>query len=170
VIAGVMGALAVAAVLSLLLTALRVHRRGQVGPVASAALRSLWPLVLGLGGWCLGTLVVLTTMPTVPLDDEILAALSIGTPIGCEIYLAWTNAGRSRRTTLIGFAASTAAALVGAWLGFHATQGLAALLTSIIGAAVGANLILVALDIAWERQAQSTPQDPSSVAELQPIP
>jgi hypothetical protein len=64
--------------------------------------------------WCLGTLVVLTTMPTVPIDDEILAAPSIGTPIGCGIYLAWTNVRRSRRNALIGFAASTAAALVGA--------------------------------------------------------
>jgi hypothetical protein len=35
---------------------------------------------------------------------------------------------------------------------------------------VGANLVLIALDIAWERQAQSTHRDPSSLPELQPIP
>jgi divalent metal cation (Fe/Co/Zn/Cd) transporter len=45
-----------------------------------------------------------------------------------------------------------AAGLVGAWLGFHSIQGLAALLTSIAAAAVGGNLILLALDIAWDRR------------------
>jgi hypothetical protein len=40
----------------------------------------------------------------------------------------------------------------GAWLGFHATEGLFALITAIVGAAVGGNLILLALDIAWDWQ------------------
>ena len=48
----------------------------------------------------------------------------------------------------------SAGALVGAWLGFNATTGLLALVTTIVGAAAGANLTLIALDIARERSAR----------------
>jgi hypothetical protein len=34
-----------------------VHKRGQFGCKASAASRSLYPIVLGLGGLCLGALI-----------------------------------------------------------------------------------------------------------------
>jgi hypothetical protein len=44
-----------------------------------------------------------------------------------------------------------AGALVGTWAGFNSTAGLLALITAIVGAAVGANLVLVALDISWDR-------------------
>ena len=54
-------------------------------------LRSLYPVVLGLGGWFLGALFVLTIAPTVPLDNELLAVLSIGTPVGLGIYFAWVR-------------------------------------------------------------------------------
>ena len=43
-------------------------------------------------------------------------------------------------------------ALVGAWLGFSAADVPLALLTVIVGAAVGANLTLILPDIAWDRQ------------------
>jgi hypothetical protein len=43
-------------------------------------------------------------------------------------------------------------ALLGAWLGFHATQGLPALLTTIVGAIAGANLLLLVLDLSEDRQ------------------
>jgi hypothetical protein len=52
----------------------------------------------------------------------------------------------------VGFAAAVGGALVGAWLGFHATAGLLALITTIVGATVGGNLALLGLDIAWDRQ------------------
>jgi len=52
----------------------------------------------------------------------------------------------------VGFAAAVGGALVGAWLGFHATEGLLALITAIVGAAVGGNVTLLGLDIAWDRQ------------------
>ena len=71
--------------------ALRVNKRGGVGRKAGAMLRSLYPVVLGLGGWFLGALFVLTIAPTVPLDNELLAVLSIGTPIGLGIYWAWVR-------------------------------------------------------------------------------
>jgi hypothetical protein len=45
-----------------------------------------------------------------------------------------------------------ATALVGAWLGFHAATGLMAVVTTIVGAAVGANLALLSLDISIGRQ------------------
>ena len=104
--------------------------------------------MLGLGGWFIGLLIVLVALPTVPLDDELLAVLSIGTPIGLGTYLAWVNRDRPARATTIGIWVALAGALVGAWLGFNATAGLMAVITTIVGAAVGANLGLIALDVA----------------------
>jgi pimeloyl-ACP methyl ester carboxylesterase len=152
-IAGTMVGLAILAVLSLLWMARRVHKRGRFGRKASAALRSVYPIVLGLGGWFLGVLIVITTMRGVPLDDELLAVVSVGTPVGLGIYYAWVDRDRSARTTTAGFVAATAGALVGAWLGFNATADLLALVTSIIGATLGANLVLLVLDIARDRAA-----------------
>lgn len=47
---------------------LRVRWRGAFGRKASATLRWLYPIVLGLGEWFLGVLIVITTMPSVALD------------------------------------------------------------------------------------------------------
>jgi TAP-like protein len=91
-IAATMVGLALLTIVSLLWMARRVHTRGRFGSKASATLRSLSPTPLGLGGWFLGVLLVITTIPSVPLDDELLAALSVGVPIGLGIYLAWVNA------------------------------------------------------------------------------
>jgi pimeloyl-ACP methyl ester carboxylesterase len=85
-IAGTMVGLALLTVVSLLWMARRVRRRGRFGRKAGATLRSVYPIVLGLGGWFLGALVVITTMPGVPLNDELLAMLSIGVPVGLGIY------------------------------------------------------------------------------------
>jgi pimeloyl-ACP methyl ester carboxylesterase len=150
IVLGVMLGLAALVVLTLLWMGLRVRRRGAFGRKASATLRSLYPVVLGLGGWLLGVLIVITTMPGVPLDDELLAALSIGGPIGLGIYFAWVNRDWSARTKITGFAAAVAGALIGARLGFNATDGLFAVITTIVGAAAGGNLALLALDIAWD--------------------
>jgi pimeloyl-ACP methyl ester carboxylesterase len=151
-VAGAMVGLALVTLLSLLWLPRRVHKRARFGRTASATLRSLYPIVLGLGGWFLGALIVITTMPGVPLDDELLAALSTGLPIGLGIYFAWVNRDWSAKTKTTGFAAAAGGALVGAWLGFNATDGLLALVTAIAGAAVGGNLLLLALDISWDRQ------------------
>jgi pimeloyl-ACP methyl ester carboxylesterase len=142
-------------VLSLLWMALRVRWRGPFGRKASGTLRSLYALLLGLGGWFLGALIVLTALPTVPLTDELLGALSVGVPIGLGTYLAWVNRDWNAKTKATGFAAGAGSALVGAWLGFNVTSGafgLLAPLLAIVGATIGANLILLALDIAWDRQ------------------
>jgi pimeloyl-ACP methyl ester carboxylesterase len=152
-------------VLSLLLMALRARRR-PFGRKASAVLRSLYTVVLGLGGWSLGALLVLTTMPDVPLDHELLAALSIGLPIGLGVYFASVNRERPGKTA--GFAAALAGALAGAWLGFHATVDMAALLTAIAGAVVGGNLSLIVLDISRERRARARVAAVDAALEAQP--
>jgi pimeloyl-ACP methyl ester carboxylesterase len=151
ILLGVMIGFVVLAVLSL---ALMSRKRGGFGRKASALLRSVYPLVPGIGGWFLGVLIVLTAFPTVPLDDELLAALSVGAPIGLGLYFAWVNRDWSARTKSTGLAAAAGGALVGAWLGFNATEGLFALVTTIVGAVVGGNLTLLVLDIAWDRQAR----------------
>jgi pimeloyl-ACP methyl ester carboxylesterase len=151
-IAGAMVGLALLTVLSLLWMAQRVHRRGHFGRKAGATLRSLYPIVLGLGGWFLGVMIVIRTMPGTPLDDELLAAFSVGVPVGLCIYFAWLNRGWAAHTKVAGFAVAVGGTLVGAWLGFHATEGLLALITAIVGAVVGGNLALLGLDIAWDWQ------------------
>ena len=151
-IAAAMVGLALITVLSLLWMARHVHKRGRFGRKAGATLRSLYPIVLGLGGWFLGVLMIITTIPGTPLDDELLAAFSVGVPVGLCIYFAWVNRGWAAQTKVTGFAAAVGGTLLGAWLGFHATEGLLALITAIIGAAVGGNLTLLGLDIAWDWQ------------------
>jgi pimeloyl-ACP methyl ester carboxylesterase len=151
-VAGTMVGLALLTVLSLLWMARRVRRRGGYGRKAAALLRSIYPVILGLGGWFLGVLVVTATMPSVALDSVALSVLCVGAPIGLGIYLAWVKRDWSRTTKRTGLAAAAAGALIGAWLGFNATEDLAALLATIIGALAGANLLLLALDIRWDRQ------------------
>ncbi len=152
----VMVGFAVVAVLSLAWLALRVNKRGGVGRKAGALLRSLYPVVLGLGGWFLGALFVLTIVPTVPLDNELLAVLSIGTPIGLGIYWAWVRRPLAPRVRTAGLVAAVAGAFAGAWLGFHVTAGLVAVFTAIIGSAAGANLFLLILDSVRDREARET--------------
>jgi pimeloyl-ACP methyl ester carboxylesterase len=149
-IAGTMVGLALLTVLSLLLMARRVRRRGRFGRKASATLRTVYPIVLGLGGWFVGVLIVITTMPGVPLDDELLAMLSVGLPVGLGIYLAWVRRD-SAQSKAVGLAAAAAGALAGAWLGFHATVDVLALVTAIAGAVAGANLTLILLDMSQAR-------------------
>jgi pimeloyl-ACP methyl ester carboxylesterase len=146
-------ALAAVTVLSLLSMGWWVRKRGRFGSKASAVLRSLSPIILGVGGFLLGVLIVLTTMPSVPIDNDLLVALSIGLPVGLGIYLAWVHRDWSAQSKGVGLAAAVAAALAGAWLGFHATTGLTALVTAILGSVAGANLALILLDMMWVRSA-----------------
>ena len=146
-IAGTMAGLALLAVLSLIWMARRVGRRGGFGRKASATLRSVYLFVLGLGGWFLGALVALTALPGVPLNDELLTVLSVSLPIGLGADLAWVRRDWSGNIKTIGLTAAVAGAIVGAWLGFHATDGIPALITTIVGAAAGANLVLLVFDI-----------------------
>jgi hypothetical protein len=156
IVLAAMLALAALTVLSLLWMALRVRWRGPFGRKSSVVLRAVYPLVLGLGGLLLGMLIVLATNVGVALTDELVVALSVGLPIGLGVYLAWVNRD-SATPTNTGFAAAAGGALIGAWLGFNVTSagfGYLAPFVAIVGATVGANLALVALDIVWDRQAR----------------
>jgi hypothetical protein len=114
-------------------------------------MRSAYTIVLGFGGWFLVLLVVMTTGASVALDSMLMSVLSVGVPVGLGIYLAWVHRDWSAKIKLGGFLGAMGGALAGAWLGFLATAGLLALITAIVGAAVGANLVLIALDISRDR-------------------
>lgn len=157
---GAMVALAAVAVLSLLGMARRVRRRGRIGSKSGAVLRSVFPVVLGLGGWFLGALTVLTTMPTVSIDNQLLVVASVGVPVGLGIYWAWVQRDWVARTKRLGLAVAAAGAFAGAWLGFHSSDGLLGPLTAIAGAIAGANLTLILLDIS--RTVRGQPASTSS--------
>ena len=136
------------ALLSLLLMWRRVHRRGRIGRTASILLRSLFTVVLGLAGWFAGLVVVFLAFPALPLDNAALAIFSVGIPIGVGIHLAALDRNRPHRAR---FAIVLAGALVGGWVGFQAGSGLLALITTIIGAALGGNLAAIVLDVGQDR-------------------
>ena len=155
-------------ILSLLLMWRRAHKRGGFGRKASAILRSVYLVVLGLGGWFTGLIIVLVTLPTVPVNSELIAVLSIGTPIGLGTHWAWVNRDRPARATTIGIWVALTGALVGALLGFNATTGLMAVITTIIGARCRANLALIALDVARiGEQPETAP--PTAIPAVEPI-
>lgn len=151
---GVLLGLSGLTVLSLLVLALRARWHGPFGRRAAVVLRSVVAPVLGLGGLTLGMLVTLTALPSVALADELVVALSVSVPVGLCLYLAWVNRDWSAQTRAVGFAAALSGSLVGAWLGLGVWGVPLALLTAIAGAAVGGNLTLLALDVAWDRQAR----------------
>jgi pimeloyl-ACP methyl ester carboxylesterase len=149
--AGTMAGLGLLTALSLLWwMPRRIHKRGRFGRKSSALLRSLYPVVLGLGGWFAAVLIVVTAMPTVPLADPLVAALSIGVPVGLCVYFAWTNRDWAPKTRWAGLAAALGGALVGAWIGFGVTEDLTRLFTAVVGSVAGANLLLLVLDMAWD--------------------
>jgi hypothetical protein len=133
--AGAMVAFALLTVISLLWMPRRSKNRGRFGRRSSVLLRSLYPLVLGLGGWFLASLTVLIAAPAVPIDSELLVALSMGVPIGLGIYWAWLQCDWPAETKRVGLAGALLAAIVGGWLGFHVTADLLAVFTTIAGAA-----------------------------------
>jgi uncharacterized membrane protein YdfJ with MMPL/SSD domain/pimeloyl-ACP methyl ester carboxylesterase len=148
--------------LSLLLLWRRSHKRGRIGRPASFLLRSVFTLVLGLGGWFAGVIVATFAFPALPLDDGRLAVVSIGVPVGLGIYLAWVDRTKAVRT--LGLVLTLVGALVGAFAGFHASTDLLAVVTTIVGAALGANLMLIVLDIVQGRPAVEM------VGSSQPVP
>ena len=147
--------LAALAALSLLWVALRVRKLGAAGRKTSVVTRTIVPLVLGLGGWLGAALVVLTLWPALSLSSELLGILAPSAPIALGLYLAWAHRDWDRATKSRGLLAVTAGALLGGWLGFTATSGLSALVTTTIGAAAGGNLALIAVSVFRERSARA---------------
>ena len=104
--AGTMLALPAIVLLSLLLMWRRSRKRGRIGRKASVLLRSVYTLILGLGGWFGGVSSRSVALPSLPLDSAFLAVLSIGVPVGLGIYLAWAD----RRSSVTGIGWCTARA------------------------------------------------------------
>lgn len=156
--AAVLVVLALIAVLSLVWMARRVHATGGFGPKAGSFLRSVYPIVLGLGGLSLGALTVLVSMPSVHLDNPILVVLAVGAPIGLGVYWAWAHQSWPSKTKTWGFLAATGGGLLGAWWGVTATGMPTALIASIAGAVAGANLLLIIGDVVRDRRAAMTRQ------------
>jgi len=136
---------------------LRTRTHARFGTKTGLMLRSVYAVVLGLGGWFFGALLVMTTMPGVPLDDQFLVAGCVGVPIGLGIYYAWVRGDWSVRAKTIGLTAAAGGALMGAWLGFNATEGLLAPLSAIVGAVLGANLAVIGCDIWRDQQLRRFP-------------
>jgi pimeloyl-ACP methyl ester carboxylesterase len=158
------------AALWLLWVARRVRKHGSAGRKTSVATRVIVPLVLGLGGWLGAALVVLTLWPALSLASELLGILAPSVPIALGLYLAWTHRDWDRATKSLGLLAATAGALLGGWLGFTATSGLAAIVTTTIGAAAAGNLALIAVSLLRERSARGHGNDPAATHAVAPAP
>ena len=162
IILGVLLGLAALTALSLLWMSVRLCRQESFGRKGSAAVRSVFAALLGVGGWCIGALVALTALPTVPLDDEALAVISIGVPVGLAVYCGWLKRDALPAIKAGGAAAALGAATLGAWLGYHvpATPLLGAI-TGALGAVAAANLGLIAVDVARiNARAERIPSSP----------
>jgi pimeloyl-ACP methyl ester carboxylesterase len=150
---GAMLGFALLAMFWLMGLAIRIRRRGGTGRKTGAWIRSAGPIVFGLGGWFLGALLVLRFLPSLPLDDQFLAVVSIAVPIWLGVYAGWVGTDTPKPMRAKGIGAACVGAVVGTVFGFHMGSGLMALITAIIGAAVVSNLSLLALDIWTERAA-----------------
>jgi hypothetical protein len=144
---------ALLAVIWLVVLAIRIRRGGGTGRKTGACIRSVGPIVFGLGGWFVGALLVLRFWPSRPLDDQLLVVVSVAVPIWLGVYAGWVCTDTPKAMRAKGIGAAGVGAVVGAALGFHVISGLAALITAIIGAAVVSNLSLLVLDIWTERAA-----------------
>ena len=85
----------------------------------------------------------------------------VGRLQGAGIALAWLDPADRRARRAAGVVLAVGGALVGAWLGFHATGGVLAVLTTIAGAAAAANLALIGLDASSTRAVPGTNEAPA---------
>jgi hypothetical protein len=168
VVVASLAGLAAFSLLTLALLPLRLRRRTSVGTKTGALARGLVAPLAGLGGWCLGLLVVLVLWPTMPVGSAPLAVLSIGVPVALVTYLGWVHRDWSGSARTAGLCAATAGAALGAWLGLHAVAGLMSVVTAILGAVLIANLAVLVRDmVAGTPSAQ--PHHPSEVAPQAPV-
>ncbi|GAA0268248.1 alpha/beta fold hydrolase [Cryptosporangium japonicum] len=126
--------------------ALRVRRRGGIGPRAGVWLRVLAPLPLGLGALSAAALLVWSVLPQTPLFSSRVIVPSLALFVGLGVVLAWIAPDRPARARRIGAGVAVGGAAAGAFLGLFALAGVTGLLTALIGAAAGANLALLLLD------------------------
>lgn len=146
-----MALLALAAVASFVWMPLRVRRRGGFGPKAAGVLRSVYPVVLGLGSWSLLVLAGTVVWPAIPLMSETVVVLTVGVSVGLGIYWAWVRRDWSSSTRTAGMVVAVAASVAGALFGYPAGTAALSLLTTILGATLAANLALIVLDMVGAR-------------------
>jgi hypothetical protein len=151
--AGTMVGLAILTVLSLLWMPLRLGKRRRYGVKTSALLRSLYPIVLGLGGWFGGVLLVITAFrelrsrtPSWPSSRPACRSGSGSTGRGS---IGSAPVARMAPASALRWAARSSAP---GWASTQEQTSLA-LITAIVGASAGANLALIGLDIAIDRRA-----------------
>jgi pimeloyl-ACP methyl ester carboxylesterase len=137
------GALLGLLVLGLLLR--RRLRRGAPGRRTSRWLRALIVVPLGLGGWFLGTLFTWTLAPGWFVFAPIVVVPGAGLLIGLGTYLARATAGSGYSGRFTGAAVAVAGAVAGALLASLAGTGFVLPVLGILGAALGANVVLAVL-------------------------
>lgn len=164
IVLGILLGSAAFTVIAVLWLGRRLVRGRMYGRKGSVAARSLLPLVLGLTAWFTGVLIVLIGFPTVPLIDEVLAVVAIAPPVALAVYAGWYRP--AAHGPIAAFAALSAAA-IGAWLGFNVPDAPAlGALTAIIGAILGANLALIALDVVLAATARAGVPEPPEATTL----
>jgi pimeloyl-ACP methyl ester carboxylesterase len=151
-LAGTLAGVALLAVALLGWMALRVRRRGGFGPKASVFLRSLAPVPVGLGGWFLAMLVVLSLWPTVFVAGRPVVVASMGLTVGLCVHLARVRRVWPPRLRYGSLAVALAGSLLGGWLGSYAGDGPSSALTTLVGTILGGNLALLAFDVARDRR------------------
>ncbi|HXJ63652.1 MAG TPA: alpha/beta hydrolase [Actinomycetota bacterium] len=155
IVLGSIVGLAALAVVGLLLVGLK-YRRGGFRGRGGAWVRTLGPVLFGLGGWSLGIVLVMTLWPGLPITDRIFTVAAIGVPVWFGVFAGWARRDMPGRTVHAGFWLVAAGALAGGWLGVVAVAMPLAVFTAIAGSAAGANLALILFDISRERSAGGT--------------
>lgn len=170
VLVGTMLGLSALMLVTLAVLARRRRARDHLGRTTELLTRTVGAVVLGLGGWSLGALTVLAAVPGVRIDNELLVVLSVGVPAGLVIHLASLHRSWPRRTVHARLLLGGAGALVGAWVGFEATEAPVSLVTAAVGAAAVANLALILLEISRDRSVRQRAAAPSlDAAPLAPV-
>jgi hypothetical protein len=152
ILAGALIGLALFAALSLVWLA----SRARLGRVTRIVTRSVWALLIGLGGWFAAVLVALIAFPSVPIDAQLLIVGSMAAPVALASYFAW----RGPDTNMIGLMAAIAGAVIGAWFGFTCATAMLAVLTTLVGAVAGTNLALIATDMMSEMRRRANVREP----------
>ena len=103
--------------------------------------------MLGLGGWFAAALVALIALPSVPIDAAPVIVLGMGLPVAIAVYCGWRELDRAGNAKA-GLVAAIGGALIGGALGFACATAMLAVVTTLLGAVAGANLALIARDVA----------------------
>ncbi len=83
-----------------------------------------------------------------PLDDQVLAVISVGLPVALAVYCGWLKRDTSPTIKLVGLGTVLSAAILGAWLGYHfPATPLPGAVTGILAAVAAANLGLIVLEV-----------------------